>query len=513
MSGIEVEASPEETKAGTPSVVVSELTFTFASHEVPSLSRVNCQFDPGTWSLVRGDTGSGKSTLLRAIAGWIPHHSSGILQGTVRVSGQDTRLMSPRQLASHVGLALQSADDQICATTLRGELSFGLQNLCLDAQEIEYRVQAELSDLGMGNRIDDPVGWLSGGERHLLIVASILAMQPGVIVLDEPFGQLDAGARQWLVRRMNAIRDGGGIVIQAEHRFESALSHVDRVLSIDRGTIVADEPASAMVATSSVTLHPRVRQDPARHSDFTTSPPMDAANSKLDVEQPTLLQVQNLTRSFRDSGFQLWKSVSFDVRRGDSIALLGNNGSGKSTLLGVLAGIEVPTSGAIQWRALNEPDAVHIGSRPEVSLVLQNFSLQLFSRRVRQELEFGLKHLKLDRLSREARIERISRDFEIAHLLDCDSQGLSRGEQWRVCAAATAIMFPRLLLLDEPTTAQDPSAAERVMGKLHEMLANHECDAIIFATHDERIARQFSTRAVILNEGAARTGSAEEFFD
>ena len=197
--------------------------YRFAGRDEPSLADVSFSLPAGTISVLAGRTGSGKSTLLRALAGLIPHHASGEMRGAVRLFDQDTRTLGTSDLAATAGLVLQSPDDQLCTATVESEIAFGLANLCLPIAEIERRIESWLDRLGLASRRHQATQTLSGGQKQRLLLASILAMSPRLLILDEPLAQLDATGAAELLDRLDALRREGLTIVVAEHRLDDLL--------------------------------------------------------------------------------------------------------------------------------------------------------------------------------------------------------------------------------------------------------------------------------------------------
>lgn len=217
-----------------------ELSFTYAGRQAPSLSTLSFEIAAGSSVLVAGRTGSGKSTLLRALAGLIPHHTSGAMQGRVEVDGVDTRTATRGELARRVGFVTQSPDDQICSTTVESEVAFGLENLAVPPDAIDERIDRALASVDLQAQRHAATAQLSGGQKQRLALAAALALEPRVVVLDEPLSQLDPQSAADLIARLAALRAQGLTILLTEHRLDDVLSLVDRVILLDEGRLVAE---------------------------------------------------------------------------------------------------------------------------------------------------------------------------------------------------------------------------------------------------------------------------------
>ncbi|MBL9080322.1 MAG: ATP-binding cassette domain-containing protein [Planctomycetales bacterium] len=475
-------------------VEVRGLSYRFVARRTPTLHDVTFALPRGTFTVVAGLTGSGKSTLLRALAGLIPNHAAGEMAGVVQVIGHDTRTTSSAVLASTVGLVLQSPDDQICTTTVEAEIAFGLENLALPPTEIAGRVQAALVRFGLTDFRCSHPHELSGGLRQRLVLAAVSAMHPQVLVCDEPLSQLDSEAAREFLTELNRLRAAGVTIVIAEHRLDEVLPHADRLLVIDDGRLVADVATKDEAPVKSELTSLRFG-DAAPASD-------DSPAAKLSAARVAVLS--SIAYRYSDSSSDVWSNLDAEILRGECIALVGLNGSGKSTLLSLLAQAGSPTAGHIAMSTeTNRPDAV---------LVPQQVDLTLFSRTVREELEFGPRQQRCDIATVRRRVDAAVDLFQLAGLLDEPPQALSRGQRVRTALAAAYTCRPTLLLLDEPTTGQDAPTVAALTSALRATVGTDDGPAaIVFSTHHTAVARRFADRIWTLADGRLTETSAAEF--
>lgn len=457
--------------ARNPAVAVERLRYTFAGRDRPTIDDVSFDLRPGSWTLVSGPTGSGKSTLLRALVGLIPHLSRGAMSGRVQVCGVDTRAAGPARRAATIGFVAQSPDDQLCATTVEAELAFGLENLNLPADEIARRIADAARRFGLSAFLSQPTAHLSGGLKQRLALAAVTAMRPRVLACDEPLSQLDPPSARAFLNELELLRREGLTIVTAEHRLDEVRAFTDRELALADGRLVADRPIDrAVVATADV-----VRPRPAA------------------LVGPAVLVVDDAEFRFRNAARPVWSHVSFQVRRGERVAVVGPNGSGKSTLLGVSAGLLRPTAGRVA--VVGDP------RRLPVSLVPQRADLTLFHRTVRDELAYGPRRAGHAPSTVAERVAMTAKMFRLDGLLDEHPHALSHGERVRTAVAAALAAAPRLLLLDEPTTGQDVPTIRTAMELLASCLgAPGGPEALVFSTHDLRTAARFADRALVLCE-------------
>ena len=481
-------------------VRVEQLSFTYPGRAEPNLRDISFNAAPGSWTVLAGGTGSGKSTLLRALAGLIPHHSAGVMSGTVRLFEQDTRDVTVAKLARTVGLVLQSPDDQICTTRVESEVAFGLENLATPVDEIGPRVAAALTSVGLESQIECLTAPLSGGQKQRLVLASILALAPRVILLDEPMSQLEAGGARDLLTELDRLRAQGATIIIAEHRLADILPQCDQLLVLDDGRLTFrgrnDDPGLG-TAFEAAGLELPTDRDNAVRSQPLRETSTEASRDILTERSRLALCVQGLAFRYPSAEGFLWRDVSFDLQFGERIALVGPNGSGKSTLFAVLAGLLKPAHGNLEF--VQSPR-----DRRPLGLVLQQPDLMLFARTVRDELAFGPRQLGLTESRIDERVTRVARQLDLSDLLQEAPQALSHGQRLRVAVAATMTLEPGVLILDEPTAGLDRRQLDRLMQEIdpRRNSADGPRHAVIFSTHDLRTVDRYADRVLILEGGA-----------
>lgn len=468
-----------------PVVTVERVGYTFLGSNRAALADVSLTLTPGSLTVVAGQTGSGKSTLLRVLAGLIPGVAAGQMEGRVRLFDLDTAGASSLDLATRAGLVLQSPDDQICTNDPASEVAFGLENLCLPAVEIERRVAHWLDRFGLSGQRGQPTHTLSGGQKQRLMLASILAMGPRLLLLDEPLAQLDAAGAEELLDALDALRTDGMTIVVAEHRLDELLRRADRLLILSSGRLVADE----------ATHGPRAAEVLEQAGLFTPRDAMVSPLVELSEKAESVVRVHDLAIHWPRRREPLWSNVRFDIRSGECVAVVGPNGSGKSTLLAALAGLIEPTAGRIE-RAAHSAGASQIGLTP------QNPDLTLFCRTVGEELAFGPRQLRLAEAETARRVAQAAAALDVVDLIDEPPLALSQGQRLRVAVAASLTLRARLLLLDEPSTGQDPQQVCRLLTGVRRMVSAGEIGAALFSTHDPRLVERYATRVLVIAEGS-----------
>lgn len=493
-------------------VDVAGLGFTYAGRDTPALDGITLRIAPATWTVLAGGTGSGKSTLLRALAGLIPHHSQGAMVGYVRLFGRDTKGTASSELAGTVGLVLQSPDDQLTSTHVAAEVAFGLENLGLEPEEIAARTASALAEVGLAEMVNRPTAQLSGGQKQRLLLASLVAMRPRLLLLDEPLSQLDPAAADELLATLERLRDGGLTIVAVEHRLDEMIARADQLLVLRGGQLLGQcatgdpalvalfagaglrlpdvprlmvslgEPPVARVAEAIRILAKRQAPSGERMA------PLNHSAEKSGHDVAAVLSVSNIHYSYQRHAPLVLRDIAFNLHAGQRVALVGPNGAGKSTLLALLAGLLRPTNGSM---AATEAAM----AAPRTALVLQNPDLMLFCSSVADELAFALAERRLDKGTIDATVARLAEQIGLQHEASAAPLALSQGQRLRVAVAATLALDADVLLLDEPTMGQDADQVDRLFALLPKQ------PAVMFSTHDLRAVAQHADRVLVLADG------------
>jgi energy-coupling factor transporter ATP-binding protein EcfA2 len=471
---------------------VDSLTFTYPGASVSALLDVSLELDAGEIVALLGPSGSGKSTLLRALAGLAPHFHGGRFAGRVDVCGRDTREMRPADLAGQVASVFQDPEDQIVMAFVANEVAFGLENLGVEPPTIWPRVDAALERVDATHLRDRRTTELSGGELQRVCLASALALEPELLLLDEPTSQLDPAAAELFLDEVERL---GQTVVLSEQRVDRALRLATRVLYIEGGRILCDAPREEAGAWLRAN---RPRYAPSEPSWAREEPCDTVSRSRTRAETvstggdtPTFLQAPAGPRGLSDTvslgqeerpigeavvalrdvsyahrpGVPVLEGLDLAVHRGEIVGLQGPNGSGKTTLAKLAAGLLEPEDGSVTraGRAgylLQDPGRYVVC---ETALEEAALAVAGDGRRARVELE------------------RVG----LAHLADRHPRDLSSGERERLGVAAVAVAEPDLLVLDEPTRGLDPD--RKVV--LYDWLVDYAASgrAVLVATHDEEL--------------------------
>jgi energy-coupling factor transport system ATP-binding protein len=414
------------------------------------------RIDDGEIVALLGRSGSGKSTLLRALAGLVPHFHGGRFEGAVEVAGQDTRTARPAELAGVVATLFQDPEEQVVLTNVTREVAFGLENVGVDPGAIVPRALGALAAVGAASLADRATSELSGGELQRVCLASVLALDPDLLLLDEPTSQLDeTGADELLA----LAAERGTTVVLSEQRPERALAVATRVIFLEDGRIVHDAPVD------------EARDWLRRSRPAWVEAPTCRTASAIGDEVCALDRVDYAYAG----GPVVVKGVDLVVRRGEIVVLRGPNGSGKTTVAKLAAGLLEPARGV-----------VHRCGR--ASLLLQDPSRYVVRDRAIDEVALGVRgdgrraSAALAAVGLEPHAQRHPRD-------------LSSGERERLALASVLVTEPDLLVLDEPTRGVDPQRKRELAAILIERAPLR---GTLVVTHDATLATMIADRVVTL---------------
>lgn len=465
-----------------------------------AVREIDLTIEAGQRVLLLGASGAGKSTLLHGLAGVLGDQEEGEQAGELMVDG-----VSPASARGRSGLVLQDPDTQLVLARVGDEVAFGAENLAVPRGEIWPRVHQALDDVGLDVPLNHPTTALSGGQKQRLALAAVLAMQPGLLLLDEPTANLDpAGVIEVRDAVVRVLEGTGATLVVVEHRVEIWADVVDRVVVLDSdGGILADgEPETVLrhEATRARLIEAGVWVP--GHRPHTPAVRADAGTD--------LLKASGLSVARTKRGPAVLDGVDLTLREGEAVSVLGPNGAGKSTLALTLAGLLRPRSGGLD--AL-EPLDRGAGRKPyewksaqlvsRIGTVFQEPEHQFLTNTVLEELEFGPRRVaRSDEAEIRRRIDPIVERLRLAGLLKANPFTLSGGEKRRLSVATMLATSPDILILDEPTFGQDANTWAELVSLLVELIDGGTC--VVSVTHDRAYTDALGSRIVSV-DGASAT--------
>ncbi len=502
-------------------VAVKDLNFSYAGGAGEALSHVSFSLEEGEFAVLCGATGSGKSTLLRLFK---PELSPmGARTGEIVFSDTALWQMSEREKASLIGYVAQMPEEQIVTDKVWHELAFGLENLGVKPDIIRRRVAEMASYFGIEDWFLQDTASLSGGQKQLLNLASVMVMGPKLLLLDEPTAQLDPITASEFIRTIKKLNEELGItVLIIEHRLEEVIPLADKLIAMENGTILAcDAPRKAVLALSE---HPALLEGmPCAVRLFHATgaqgdAPLDIREGRnflrngfkndiraLNVEQnseqnsKSAISFSHVYFRYDKKSEDVLSDLSFDAYEGEIFCILGGNGSGKSTTLAAAAAILKPYAGEIRVFGKKLRDYKN-GTlyKENLTLLPQDVQTVFLRNTVREELcDAGVK------------IEALP--YDISHLLDRHPYDTSGGERQLIALAKVLATEPRLLLLDEPTKGLDAHAKAQVADILRKLRENGV--TVVCVTHDVEFAAELADRVSLFFRGSIIcTETPREFF-
>lgn len=521
---------------------IRDLTFCYPQRETPALIRVGLKIGRGEFVTVCGKSGCGKTTLLRHLKTVLTPH--GARSGEVLFYGEALDRYDLRAQASRIGFVLQSPESQIVTDKVWHELAFGLESLGLDNRTIRLRVAEAASFFGIQTWFHQSTAELSGGQKQLVSLASIMAMQPDVLVLDEPTSRLDPIAAGEFLSQISKInRDLGTTVIVSEHRLEEVLPLSDRVVVMESGKIAVDDtPRNAGMRLKSI-----------RHDMFSAMPVAMRVYMRVPSDLPCPVTVRDGREWLSDvsakavkpretnknmqkpakaalepagepavSLHDVWfryernlpdavKGLTFTAFKGELFAIVGANGTGKTTALSIIAGLQRPYRGKVMCKGINLYKASGRSFAPDGIAMLPQEPQTLFADKS-VELDL-METLEGQRLSKEQKIEKVyeaAGRADIDGLLSMHPYDLSGGEQQRAGLAKVLLTEPEILLLDEPTKGMDGQFKEQFAAILKRLKAGGV--TIVMVSHDIEFCARYADRCAMLFDGGIVSQDTPEGF-
>lgn len=453
------------------------------------LSNLDLDIAPGERVLILGASGSGKSTLLAAIAGVLGDEEDGDRAGSMLIDGT-----SPESHRGRVGMVLQDPDSQVIAAHVGDDVVFGCENLGVSREEMWERATHAIDVVGLNLPLDHPTTALSGGQKQRLALAGVIAMRPGVIVLDEPTANLDPeGVLEVRDAVIRAADYTGATLIVVEHRTEVWQDHVERAIVLGAGgQILADGPVGAVLTEQAEQLAaagvwvPGVELDLAPLS--TSDSPDLSTSSALPAPTQHLLVTHDLAIGWPHADRPVRSGINMALSSGSTV-LTGPNGAGKSTLALTVGGLLPPVSGKVdatglvdkgrkvqpsQWRS---KDLIR-----RIGFVFQDPEHQFAARTVREELLLGPKVTGMDAAQAETHADALLEMLGLQSLALANPYTLSGGEKRRLSVASMLTTRPQLLILDEPTFGQDRLTFTALVQHLQSLVA--EGVSLLSISHD-----------------------------
>ena len=471
-----------------------------AGRKNAALSDVDLDIAPGERVLVLGPSGSGKSTLMGGLAGLLGGAEEGEATGTLTVDG-----VAPAEARGRVGLLMQDPEAQVVLARVGDDVAFGMENLGVAREEIWPRVENSLEAVGLSVPLDHSTTELSGGQKQRLALASILAMGPGLLLLDEPTANLDpSGVAEVRAAVETVVERTGATVVVVEHRVDVWASLVDRVIVVADGAIAADGPLREVLAQQGEALRERGIWLPGDDvaAEVGPAPEVPPASS----EAAPIARVTDLTIGY-DASAPVRSGIDLTIERGVSTCIVGANGAGKSTFALTLAGLLPPLEGAVEVETSDGTcgDPHEWSSKQllgRMSMVFQEPEYQFLAATVAEELAIGPRAAGMSEEEIGPLVDEHLEALGLTALARANPMTLSGGEKRRLSVATALISAPELLILDEPTFGQDRGTWLGLVRLLRAALERGV--TLVSITHDPAFVAAMGQRVVDLGQVGTR---------
>lgn len=527
-------------------VELNHFNFYFPGSDSPFLQDINLSIEPGEFVAIIGSSSSGKSTLGLCLTGIYPHVLDGRTEGSISVSGIDVSNADTTEITTKIGIVFQDPDSQFCNLFVDEEVAFGPENLCISREEIKTRSEKYLKFVNLEGFNERRTSELSGGQKQRVAIAAVLAMEPDVLVLDQPTANVDPSGKEDIFETLYKLnQETGKTLILIEHQIDKLIRYVDKLVVMDNGRILFQGPPRDILMAHGKQLEaqhglwiPEVSRAGIifnQHGVQTTPFPItidELANTivenaalftpkgKADTKTPAdntpsstgedIIAVEDVNFGY-PSKKNVLNGVSFHIKRGSIVSLMGENGSGKTTISKMLIGLLRPASGHIQIAGM---DAVHSSLNEickKVGYVFQYPDHQFVCDTVFDEVAYGLKRFSH---SEEEINQIVTETIAITELEGLEKRHpftLSMGEKRRLSIATMLVYHPEILILDEPSAGLDYKNCHHMMQVLSKL--NQEGVTIIMISHTTYLVAHYSQQVLVMDNGVITfDGTPEQLF-
>ncbi|MBR3839694.1 MAG: ABC transporter ATP-binding protein [Erysipelotrichales bacterium] len=510
-------------------------SFQYFSQKTATLKNINLAIYPGEKILIVGPSGSGKSTLGNCLNGLIPFAYKGKISGSLKIKGQETKNQNIFSLSKNIGTVLQDSDGQFVGLSVGEDIAFALENENVGQDIMKQQVRKVAAMVDMDRLLESSPFELSGGQKQRVSLAGVMVDDVDILLFDEPLANLDPATGKTAIELIDDIhKQSNKTIIIIEHRLEDVLHRdVDRIILVDDGQIVVDDKAENILASSILKEH-GIREPlyitALKYAGVDIKPSMKPAHIEtLDVSDcaqkvrdwfienkaqliennnEPMLELEHIKFRY-DNTREIIKDISFMIRKGEMVSIIGRNGAGKSTLSKLILGFEKVDEGKIicDGHDLVEDSIMERGR--QVGVVLQNPNQMLSKPLIYDEIALGLRNQGLSEDEIRERVENVMKICGLYEFRKWPISALSYGQKKRVSIACILVLNPKVLILDEPTAGQDFAHYSEIMEFLKQL--NDNGQTIVLITHDMHLMLEYTPRAIALNDGKiVKDGSSAE---
>ncbi len=520
-------------------IEIQELTFKYNGAKKNALEKISLEIEKGGFVGIIGESGAGKTTLCNCINGLIPHHYTGDFYGSVKVDGTDTFEINAGKLALKVGSVFQDIESQITGYFVEDEILFGLENFGIPADEIESRITGSLETLGISELRHKEISSLSGGQKQKVLIAAILALEPDILVLDEPTGELDPASSVQIFEMLKKLNEEKGItIVVAEQKIMLLCEFVKKLIVLEHGTCVhygeirstlthqremeeagincprvltlTGKMVDQGLAPAGMKAEDRICLNAQEAAEFVKKVLQSSANTAMSLSGSTGQSTQNgeaqsdsdVVLEFSHVGFSYnetanVRDLNVKVHKGDFISIIGSNGAGKSTFSKLTNGLLKPSTGDVLVLGQNTKKQKVSALAKNIGFLFQNPDRQICCGTVHEEIAFSLRNNGIPEAEIKERVSKTLSEFGFDG--DTEPFNMSRGQRQRLCLACLIALNPEILILDEPTTGLDYRECMEVMSKIRAL--NESGTTVIMVCHDMEVVLDFAKTIIVMNRG------------
>ncbi|UMZ73780.1 ABC transporter ATP-binding protein [Natranaerofaba carboxydovora] len=489
--------------------------FYYPGTKTPALENINLDIKKGEIVVITGGGASGKTTLAYCLCGAIPNFVEGDYNGSVSLKDKglddkDISSISLPKLAKDIGLVLEDPQNQLFHLSVEEDVAFGPGNLMLPKDEIKNRVEKALSSVGLENYRHRNPETLSGGEAQRVVLASILALNQDILILDLPAGELDPLGRKQIYQNLKKLcHQENKTMIMIEDRFDEVIDFASRYIVLKNGNIVIDQDADYFWADENLdklnSLGIRIpsnigtRTDELRDKTNYKTDNTDDLNdnkNKIKAFEP-IIKIQNLSHYY-PSGECGIKDVNLDIGRKEFISLIGKNGAGKTTLAKHIVKLLTPTEGTVilDNKPLEEYRRLQLANK--IGYMFQNPEWQIFKNTVFEQIEYSLEIQGVSNEERKIKVNKLLQNLGIENVAELHPYRLSKGNIQLLGIASALINDPDVIIMDEPCNGVDYNTTLKIMNLLRKL--SNKDRSVILITHDIEMALKYSDRIIMLDD-------------
>ncbi|WP_226037379.1 ABC transporter ATP-binding protein [Aquibacillus saliphilus] len=507
-----------------PRIRVSQLKLFYEDDQKqPILDELNFELKDHENLLILGPSGCGKSTLTHCLNGLYPRELDGAMQGDISINGVSANNFASGELSLQVGVVFQDPETQFCMLTVADEVAFGLENKGIATTEMDVRIHEALGLVNMTAYKERVISTLSGGQKQKLALACILALEPEILVLDEPTANLDPKAAKEFIQTLDQLQQKKQFsLIVIEHQLDGWVSLIKRSIMMNtNGQIFFDgilhdginqhrdrlEKLGIWIPRATKIALAIEKQGayffntlPLTINELASYPiSYNGLDKKKTVkaDKRLLLKARDISWSKRNTS--IIKQTNIDLYHGQFVAVLGANGSGKSSLSKLLAGIQKPSRGTIHLDDRPMKNWKEKDLRKKIGYVFQNPEHQFIADSVFDEVAFSLRLQEYSEREINNRVEKILNQCQLTGFDDYHPYTLSQGQKRRLSVATMIVDDQSLLILDEPTFGQDAHSTKQLLHLLVERY--NQGTSIVMITHDMDIVHHYADRVLVMEKG------------